>query len=289
MTFEQLKYFVTLVEGENFLEVAEKLYISQSSLSKQIKKLEEELEVSLLDRSGRKAKLTEGGEFFYLEAKKLLLEYEKLLENIKPYKKKNILFIGVLPILNQYNLNLLFQNFKSIYPDIELIIDEQEENLLKENILNKKYDFVISRDLFEKNLIKCETIAKDEIVAVYSSSHILTQDKFINFSQLKKEKILTMNNYTTVYKKIMLLSQKIGVDLNIVRTGRIESLVDYIKIEDAVALIPFKSLNILKKDGLDFLPIVPSIDLDVFLIKNKDTHYSESMKIFHNFVKNYLK
>jgi DNA-binding transcriptional LysR family regulator len=84
MTFEQLKYFVTLVEGENFLEVAEKLYISQSSLSKQIKKLEEELEVSLLDRSGRKAKLTEGGEFFYLEAKKLLLEYEKLLENIKP-------------------------------------------------------------------------------------------------------------------------------------------------------------------------------------------------------------
>lgn len=83
MTFEQLKYFVTLVEGENFLEVAEKLYISQSSLSKQIKKLEEELEVSLLDRSGRKAKLTEGGEFFYLEAKKLLLEYEKLLENIK--------------------------------------------------------------------------------------------------------------------------------------------------------------------------------------------------------------
>lgn len=69
MTFEQLKYFVTLVEGENFLEVAEKLYISQSSLSKQIKKLEEELEVSLLDRSGRKAKLTEGGEFFYLEAK----------------------------------------------------------------------------------------------------------------------------------------------------------------------------------------------------------------------------
>ena len=46
MTFEQLKYFVTLVEGENFLEVAEKLYISQSSLSKQIKKLEEELEVS---------------------------------------------------------------------------------------------------------------------------------------------------------------------------------------------------------------------------------------------------
>ncbi|AVQ19420.1 LysR family transcriptional regulator [Fusobacterium mortiferum] len=289
MTFEQLKYFVTLVEGENFLEVAEKLYISQSSLSKQIKKLEEELEVSLLDRSGRKAKLTEGGEFFYLEAKKLLLEYEKLLENIKPYKKKNILSIGVLPILSQYNLNLLFQNFKSIYPDIELIIDEQEENLLKENILNKKYDFVISRDLFEKNLIKCETIAKDEIVAVYSSSHILTQDKFINFSQLKKEKILTMNNYTTVYKKIMLLSQKIGVDLNIVRTGRIESLVDYIKIEDAVALIPFKSLNIFKKDGLDFLPIVPSIDLDVFLIKNKDTHYSESMKIFHNFVKNYLK
>ena len=61
MTFEELYYFVVLVREDNFLNAAETLHISQSSLTKHIQKLEKELNISLFDRNSRKAVITEAG------------------------------------------------------------------------------------------------------------------------------------------------------------------------------------------------------------------------------------
>ena len=72
MTFEQLQCFIASVEEKTFLDAAHSLYISQSSLSKQIMKLEQELGVMLWDRSRRKAGLTEAGNIFYQDALILL-------------------------------------------------------------------------------------------------------------------------------------------------------------------------------------------------------------------------
>ena len=68
MTFDQLDFFISVAETDTFLNAAEKLHISQSSLSKQIQKLENELDIKLLDRSKRSATLTKAGAAFYQEA-----------------------------------------------------------------------------------------------------------------------------------------------------------------------------------------------------------------------------
>lgn len=72
MNFNQLKYFVAIVEQGSFWAAALEEYISQSSLSKQIKTLENELGVVLFNRSGNKITLTEAGQCFYEYALKLL-------------------------------------------------------------------------------------------------------------------------------------------------------------------------------------------------------------------------
>ena len=69
MTFEQLSYFIAIVENDTFFDAACEMNISQSSLSKQIMKLEKELDLTLFDRTTRSATLTQAGEFFYNEAK----------------------------------------------------------------------------------------------------------------------------------------------------------------------------------------------------------------------------
>ena len=68
MTFEQLECFIYAVQENTFFDAAEALHITQSSLSKQIKKMEQELGIQLFDRSKRSAVLTQAGEFFYPEA-----------------------------------------------------------------------------------------------------------------------------------------------------------------------------------------------------------------------------
>ena len=69
MTFEQLECFIYAVQENTFFDAAEALHITQSSLSKQIKKMEQELGIQLFDRSKRSAVLTQAGEFFILRPK----------------------------------------------------------------------------------------------------------------------------------------------------------------------------------------------------------------------------
>lgn len=87
MTFEQLTYFIATVESATFFDAAETLHITQSSLSKQIKKMEEELGTPLWDRSKRRAILTPAGRVFYLEAQKLCKQYHETLLKMKNSKK----------------------------------------------------------------------------------------------------------------------------------------------------------------------------------------------------------
>ena len=88
MTFEQLQCFIASVEEKTFFDAAQSLYISQSSLSKQIMKLEQELGVMLWDRSRRKAGLTEGGNLFYQDALILLKQYSQARNRLDRFREE---------------------------------------------------------------------------------------------------------------------------------------------------------------------------------------------------------
>ena len=76
MDFDQIRCFVAAVREPTFMDAAAALHITQSSLSKQIRKLENEISLSLFDRSRRKASLTPAGQVFYKEALDLLSQYD---------------------------------------------------------------------------------------------------------------------------------------------------------------------------------------------------------------------
>ncbi len=89
MTITQLRYFVVAAQTENLLKAAAALYISQSSLSKNIASLEKELGVELFDRKGRSLRLNEEGAQFLASCQKMLGEYDSALEELKRSGRKN--------------------------------------------------------------------------------------------------------------------------------------------------------------------------------------------------------
>lgn len=101
MTLEQIDYFICTVQSRTFFDAAETMHISQSSLSKQIMKLEKELDLTLWDRSKRTAVLTPAGEFFYKEALKISRQYHRSMESVSHFKdcESQTLHIGTLPFL----------------------------------------------------------------------------------------------------------------------------------------------------------------------------------------------
>ena len=186
MTFEQLNDVIAVVENETFLEAAECRNISQSTLSKKIMKLERELDITLFDRSRRKASLTEAGSVFYQEALRLTECYAGMLSKLEPYRKnkKQKLCIGTLPILTQYDLTARLKSFTETYPQIDFSFEEAEEAELLVGLRQKKYDYIIAREnLFSKLGCVSYPFTEDELVAILPENHRLAGGPFVRLSE----------------------------------------------------------------------------------------------------------
>ena len=176
MTFDQLQYFVAVVESSTFFDAAESLHIAQSTLSKQIRNLELELDVQLFDRSRRHASLTEAGRALYPDAVKLLKGIQGMKQHLAPYQdsRKSIIHLGVLPILHQYRLNPILKQFTESHPEISLLIDEVEDEPLRQGFRHGSYDLVIGRpELLTGIQSTCHLLARDQLVLLTPTDHPL--------------------------------------------------------------------------------------------------------------------
>ncbi len=127
MTFAQLRLFTTVAQLENISKAAEYLHVSQSSLSKQIARLEAELGVQLFDRKGKKITLNKAGMLFYDSGSLILEELQSAEENLKriTYKQNNRIKIGVCGIPEQFGKCL--KSFSVIHPEAEYLINNKVE------------------------------------------------------------------------------------------------------------------------------------------------------------------
>ena len=135
-----LRYLLAVAEHHNFTRAAEALYVSQPTLSQQIKQLEESLEVQLLDRSGRTVQLTSAGEVYLRHARRALGELDAAKRAIHELQdlSRGSLHLGMTPI-TEYLAVPLLDNFTSRYPGItvstlEMSQDEIEASVAEGNI-----------------------------------------------------------------------------------------------------------------------------------------------------------
>ena len=130
MNTEFLKEFVVLAETKNFWEASERLYMNQSTLSKHITSLENELGVELFTRTTRRVELTSYGQTFLPYARTIArTEFEgtsavKRLQNIE----NGLLTIASIPSMPQYQITMFIAQFQQFYPDTTVRITEDDSN-----------------------------------------------------------------------------------------------------------------------------------------------------------------
>lgn len=189
MLLKQLKYFITVVECNSFTKAAEQCYISQSAISQQIKALEEELGVSLMNREKRSFTLTLAGEYFYRHGLELIEELEKVKkETIRRGEDQELsLKIGYLRCYGSQELHHAIATFTKTYPEVAISImhgtHEELYHLLKSN----QVDVVISdqRRAFNQDYYNYELLYSDCYVEL-SSNHPLSNKQVLTISDLKR-------------------------------------------------------------------------------------------------------
>ncbi|MGI6109453.1 MAG: LysR family transcriptional regulator [Eubacteriaceae bacterium] len=291
MTFEQLDCFIAVVENENFYDAAESLHITQSSLSKQIIKLERELDIPLLIRSHRTTTLTEAGKLFYQEALALSRSYHDMLGKMRMChaQQTKMIRIGTLPILAQYHLDLRLRKFQELHPEIAVKIEEAEETVLINRFEADQYDFIIMREenLHLRNYVT-HLLIQDELVCILPVDHPLVKQtlpsKKISLQDLADEAFILMNPYTSIHQLCLKLFQEEKIKPNVIRTARTETIIGAVSGGEGISLLAKSNLKIFNHRNIATVSLDPCVPLPVYIASKKEYRKGTPENMFIEFI-----
>ena len=290
MNFNQLKYFVAIVEQGSFWAAALEEYISQSSLSKQIKALENELGVVLFNRSGNKITLTEAGQCFYEYALKLLEIKNRMQQDLMDFKETPIeeVKFASIPIVSSYKISLLLSEFQKVNKNRKQVVNynilEEEQKDVLMLLKNDKVDFAFVRDGF--NMLpdyEHRLFLTDEIGLICSQESELAQLEKFDFSMLRDEKIILIS---PIYRLLMEELHKVNKECNVTATmTRHRNVFSMVANNVGITFFTkrmFEEGHTIK--GLKYVPLVMPIYSNVYIVKRKEKALNATTERFWEFL-----
>lgn len=267
MTIEQLYYFYAISENGTFSTAAIEMNMTQSSLSKQIAKLEEELGMLLFDRSHRQITLTQEGEALLEDIKDILKSYEKFHQHVNELKDngENTLKIAMFPIFSQYDLAKKINDFSKSHPDLHLHIDEIEERDIDHKLNYQDHDIYILRGDYELSHFHRILLYEDSLVCIVHKNHPLSHKKSISIHDLQDEKLLLPPKYTKITQLALEACHQAGFNPSKVRYGRNETILSAVGENEGIGIMMKKTLHVFHLSHMKVIPFKQDIHGDIFL------------------------
>lgn len=295
MEFRQLESFCAVVRYQSFTKAAEKLYISQPTISTHIRMLEQEFNSRLIIRTTKNIEITPHGKELFACAQKIFTLKNDLIQKWSEENKK-IIRIGASTIPADYILPEVLPLFCQKYPDIQLHIHQNDSGNILQSILNGKFTIgMVGMKSFEKEL-DFVPFFHDEIVMITPK-----QENFLHFSQkafnqddlislLKKETIILREQGSGSKKRLESYFEQINLSeksLNIIaRLNDQESIKKLVASGLGISFISAKAIT----DADNLLTIkLPENNLtrSLYFTYHKDYILKEHILSFIKFVQNF--
>jgi DNA-binding transcriptional LysR family regulator len=292
-TLQQLRILKAVATEKSFTKAAELLYISQPSLSKQIKILEKNLDILLINRENNKISLTENGKVFLQYSERILALCEescRALIDLKNGERGN-LTVGASQTIGTYLLPRVLALFAQNYPQIDLKVQVNSTRIIAKNVINREIDLAVVGgkipDDLKTNLI-VEDFVEDEFSLIIPKFHPFATKKKITKEDLYHLNFITLNSNSTIRKfidNILIQNQietkqlKIIMQLNsiegiktAVSLGLGAAFVSSSAIEKEIEL---KTIEILKIENI-------RITRTLSIISNPECYKSKAFEFFYN-------
>lgn len=291
MNIESFKYFLSVEKYNSFSLAAEELCISQSSLSKHIKKLETELNCVLFERCTRHVNLTDAGITLKKYALNIVTNYDELLIDINKFTSSSPkLSIGYIPVINQYNIANLIGSFKNKVTDLQLNFHEGEHADILNLLLSQKIDFAFLRsDTLNSSNLDITPLAQDELVLIVSKSHPLSKRKYVSISELSKESFISLGKNSSVYDFFVSECLKASFEPNIVCfNSRIENIIGLVSAGVGISPLMRKAVECFDKKDISIVLLKEKIHSNLCLVHLKNKKLSKIEKEFKDYLIKYL-
>lgn len=246
MNLRDLKYMLAVAEHQHFGKAAETCFVSQPTLSGQIKKLEEELGVVVFERSNRSVHITPIGEQLLVYARRALEQVDamQLLADTTRDPMSGSLRLGVIPTLGPYLTPLILRPLRSRFPKLRLVLREEITEMLVEHLLNHELDAALIATPIDQDELTERPLFDEPFWLAFPLRHALYPKEEITRADLPVDELLLLSDGHCLagqVKGICRLTQQTPHDD--LRAASLETLVQLVGAGFGCTLVPALSVG----------------------------------------------
>jgi DNA-binding transcriptional LysR family regulator len=242
MELHQLRYFVTVVREGTFTKAAERLYITQPSLSEQIRKLEQELGSPLFERLGRTLALTNAGEAFLPHAERVLVEVEQARLRVQEVRglRRGRITIGALPSAAGRLLPPYLAEFQHRFPGVEVALQEEDLSVSIEDLVHQgQLDMAIVRLPKRRMDLAARPLHREPMVLLAPPDHRLSTRLSVALAELAEEPFVVMKHGKGLRQLLEGVCGRAGFEPRVaVETGQLCSMVGLVLGGVGITVLP---------------------------------------------------
>lgn len=214
-SFRQLQYLVTLSEELHFRRAAERVNVTQPTLSMQIQQLEKRLGVALVERGSAGVTLTPLGREIADRARRVLGEVQDIVDlaTSSQHGLHGTVRLGVPSTLGPYLLPHIVPELHSSYPDLKLYVKEEKPSELQAQLQSGMYDLIISPLPIKHSELDVERVFREPLLIVTAHDHALARMQKIERGDLKGVNILAIEKGYHLHEQVRDICEEFGANL----------------------------------------------------------------------------
>ncbi|MFZ3173150.1 MAG: selenium metabolism-associated LysR family transcriptional regulator [Carboxydocellales bacterium] len=294
MNFNHLKVFWAVAKNLSYSRAAEELYLSQPTVSIQLKKLEEALGLDLLEQLGKKIYLTQAGELLYPYVNRifsLATEAESAIQELKGLRAGRII-IGASTTPGIYLLPAIISSFQQNYPRLEISLEISNTHQVQEHLLLNQLDLgVVGEELTIDPQLIIQPLLADKLLIIAAKEHPLALRKSVSFAEFLTQRLILRERGSSTREILEQSVHSRGLQLKVaMQLNSIEAIKQAVIANLGVSVISKLTVGMEVKAGL--LRAIPFSDLSlsrhINLAYHKEKKLSPVMQAFVQDIKKQL-
>ncbi|WLR47365.1 LysR family transcriptional regulator [Halobacillus litoralis] len=277
MDIRHLQYFIEVARFQSFTKAAEHLFISQPTISKMIKNLEEDLGVELFERTRKKVILTDAGRLILMQAKTIDKAFENLntqLNDLLGLKKGHIR-VGLPPIMDAEQIINIIGGFHAKHPHITYQLVEDGAKRIEDNILQEELDVGITVLPTQEDKFDHFFLLSEELEVILPHAHPLAERKQIRLEELKDDSFILFSKDFVLNDRITSSCKEAGFIPKVIsESSQWDFIGKMIASNLGISILPKSVARLLTQDVKRLKVIQPTIAWELAIIWPKTQYIS---------------
>ncbi|MFT8364157.1 MAG: LysR family transcriptional regulator [Sporolactobacillus sp.] len=215
---KHLHYFLEVARCKSFTKAARELYVSQPTISKMVRGIEDELGMILLDRSAKEMELTDAGQIVYQQAEQIVSSFDHLSNALEKLKATGHgkLMLGLPPMVGVYFFSELIRDFKRKYPNIDLHIVENGAKKVADLVADGKVDVGVTLEPYNHDQMDGFTFHSEPFSVLLPRNHSLSLNETLRLTDLKDEDFILFPEEFGMHSMLIINCQRNGFQPRVV-------------------------------------------------------------------------